>query len=104
MCIQADRDNLLVLRHFIKNISGRQGQVVGSPGHVTPGFLKFCISKNSVFQDQNIFSKNRQKIIKKISRGADLLLTGLRPSHPPGLGAICLFAPLLDGPDSALNQ
>jgi len=28
---------------------------------------------------------------------------GLRPSHPPGLIAICLFAPLLDGPDSALS-
>ena len=63
MCIQADTDNLLVLRHIIKNIYHTYVHI--SPGHVIPIFLKFCIPKNSLFQDQEHFSKNRQKIIKK---------------------------------------
>ena len=102
MCVQADKDNLLFLRHIIKNIYERQGQIVRSPGHVTPSFLK----KNSVFQDQKHFPKIDQKLSRKNSRGyaPHSLLTGLRPSHPPGLGAICLFAPLLDDPDSALSH
>ena len=39
----------------------------------TPSILKLCISKNSVFQDQDIFPKNLQTIIKK-------KLAGLRPA------------------------
>jgi len=86
MCIQADRDNLLVLGHIIKNISERQGQIIGSPGHVTANFLKFCISKKSFFQDQKFFSKNRPKIIKKNSRGCALhpSLRGCTPPIPQG--------------------
>ena len=100
ICIQADIDNLSVLRHIIKNIFDRQGKIIGSPGHVTPSFLKFCISKNLVFQDQNIFPQNQQKIIKKNSWycATQPFLTGLRPSHLPGLVDLHLYLMTLTVP------
>jgi len=53
-CIQA-HDNLLeVLRHIKLYLSTRWPQKIGFPGS---DFLKFCISMNSVFQDQEIFRK-----------------------------------------------
>jgi len=82
-CIQAHDNCLEVLPHINLYFSTRRPRTIGPPGHVTPSFWKFLLSKNSVFQDQNIFSKNRQKIIKKKSQGCTLhpLLMGLRPSH-----------------------
>jgi len=67
--------------------------------------LKSCVSKNSVFQDQDIFPKNRQKIIKKKS-------AGLRPAPPPygaapvpptKVGAKGLAAVVLDNQDCTLR-
>jgi len=67
-------------------------------------FLKLCISKT--YKTQTFFPKIDQKSSKVCSRGSPPhpLHTRLRPFHPPGLGAICLFAaPLLDGLDSVLS-
>jgi len=50
-------------------------EILGFPVTLGQDILKFRISKNSVFQDQDFFSKNRPKIIKKT--------TGLRPAPPP---------------------
>ena len=104
-CVQAHDNKLEVLRHINLYLSTRRPQLIGHPGHAgsrffeIPYFQEFCLSR------PRNFSKNRQKIIKKNSRGCapHPLLPGLHPSHPPGLGAICLFAPSLDGPDSALS-
>ena len=58
----------------------------GLPVTWTPSFLKLCISQNPVFQDQDIFPKNRPKIIKKNSRGCALhpSLRGCTPPIPQG--------------------
>jgi len=105
-CIQAHDNTVEVIRQIILYLSTRRPQIIGSPGHVRTCFLNFRISKNSVFQDQEFCPKNPQKIIKKKSRGCapHPLLTGLRPLQPPGLGTICLFAPLLNDPDSAFSS
>jgi len=82
--VQAHDNCLEVLPHINLYLSMRRHRTLGCPGHVTPSYLKFCISKNSVFQDQDIFSKNRQKSSKKIvGLSPHPFLTGLRPSHPP---------------------
>jgi len=85
-CVQAHDDCLEVLTHIILYLSTRWSRTVGSPGHLTPRFLKFHISKNSVFwnsifprilfQDQEFFSKNRRTISQQNSRVA-----------PPSYGA-----------------
>jgi len=56
----------------------------GIPVTLGPDFLKFRISKNSVFQDQETFPKIEEKSSKKISQGfaPHPFLTGLRPYHP----------------------
>jgi len=68
--------------------------------------LKLYISENSVFQDQDIFSKNRPKIIKKY-------FAGLCPAPPPygaapllpiKVVAKCLAAVVLAHPDRALGR
>ena len=80
-CVQAHDNWLKVLAHINLDHSTGRPRTIGSSGHVTPSFLKFCISKNSVFQDQDIFPQNPQKIINKKIRVAQPLLTGLRSSH-----------------------
>ena len=99
MCIQA---NLLVLRHTIK----RQGQIIGSPGHVTPSFFDILYSQEFCLSRPRHFFQKSTKKYQKNSRGCHPHphLIGLRQSNPPGLGAICLFVPSLDGPDSALSH
>jgi len=73
-----------------------------SPGHITPSFSKLlCISKNSVFQDQDIFSKNRQKIIQFFSWGHPPY--GAAPLPPTKVGAKCLAALVLDNQDCTLR-
>jgi len=66
-CVLANDNNLEVLPHIILCLSTRPPQTIGSPGHVTTCFLKFRISKNSVFQDQDFFPKIDKKSSKKIT-------------------------------------
>ena len=82
-CVQAHDNTLEILRHITLCLSTRRPQNFGSSGHVRTCFLKFRICKNSVFQDQEFFSKNPQKIIKIKSRGyaPHPLHTGLHPSY-----------------------
>jgi hypothetical protein len=75
-CVQAHDNCFEVLPHIILYLLMTRPRTLGSPGLVTPSFLTFRISKNSVFEENEIVSKNRQKIKKKI-------LTGPRLSHPP---------------------
>jgi len=85
--------------------SRRDGpEKLGSLVTLGPDFLKFCIEKNSVFQHQEIFSKNRQKFIN---------FAGLRPAPPPygaaplpptKVGAKCLAAVVLDNPEPGLSS
>ena len=57
--------------------SRRDGlKILGLPVTYGPVCLKIRISKNSIFQEQDIFSKNRQKIITKN-------FVGLCPASPP---------------------
>ena len=83
---------------IILYLSTRRPQIPGHPCHVIHCFLKFRISKNPVLQDQEFFSKNRQKII-------NFFFEGLRPAPPPygaahlantKVGSKCLAAVVLD--------
>jgi len=102
-CVQAHDNCLEVLPHINLYLSTRRPQTIGSPGHVTPSFLKFYIFKNSVFQDQDIFSENRQEIIKK-NRGAAPRSPSLRPLPPTKVSAKCLAAVVLAHHDRVLSQ
>jgi len=68
-CVQAHDNSLEILPHIILYLSTRRPQTIGSPGHVRIYFLKSRISKNSVFQDQEFFSQNRQKIPHPLLKG-----------------------------------
>jgi len=81
-CAQPHENGLHILPHINLYLSMRQGPHPHSPSHVRTCFLKFRISKNSVFQDQEFFSKNRPKNHQK-NRGAQPLNTRLYPSSPP---------------------
>jgi len=103
-CVQANDNNLEVLPHTILYISTRQPQIIVSLGHVNNGFLKFCISNNSVCEDQKRFSKNRQKTHQK-------KIAGLRPAPSHGaaplpitkMGAKRLSAVVMNNQDRALS-
>ena len=103
-CIQAHDNCLQVLPHINLYRSTRRPRTIGCPGHVNLSLSKSCISKKSVFQGQDMFSKNRQKIIQK-------KIVGLRPAPTPygaahlpptKVGAKCLAALVLDNQDRAL--
>ena len=103
-CVQSHDNCFEVLPHINLYLSTRQPQTIGSPGLVIPSSLKFCISKNSVFQDQDNFSKNCQKNNKKIAG-----LPPAPPSYgavdlpPTKVGAIFLAAVVLDNEDRAIR-
>ena len=94
----------IVWRYFHTSIFTYQRDGPEQSGLVTwtPSFLKVCISKNSFFQDQDIFPKNRQKIIKK--KFAAPPPYGAAPLPPTNVGAKCLAAVVLDNQDRALRQ
>ena len=104
-CVQAHDNCLEVLPHINPYLSTRRPRTIGSPGHLTPTFLKFCISKNSVLQDQDIFSKNRQKIIKKKFAGLHPTPPhyGAAPLPPTKVSAKCLAAVVLARHDRVLG-
>ena len=81
----AYRPVTIVWRYYNTSIftSRRDGpEKLGFPVTLGPDCLKFRISKNSVFQDQYIFSKNRQNHQKK-NRGAAPRTPSLRGCTPP---------------------
>jgi len=100
-CVQANDTILELLPHIILYLSTKRYQNIGSPGHVTNSFLKFCFSKNSVFQDK-LFSKNRQN---SSNFGFAVLHPapppyGAAPSHPP---RCALAAVVLNNQNRALS-
>jgi len=46
---------------MILYISARRPQSIGSLGHIANSFLKFRVSKNTAFEDQENVAKNREK-------------------------------------------
>jgi len=91
-CVQAHDNWLKVLAHINLDHSTGRPRTIGSSGHVTPSFLKFCISKNSVFQDQDIFCTKKHE--KENSRGAaPSYRAALLPQNK--VGAKCLAAMVL---------
>jgi len=92
----------IVWRYYDTSIftSRRDGpEQSGFPVTLKPDFLRFRISQNSVFQNQQFFSKNRQQIIKKSPE----FFLGAAPLPPTKVGAKCLAAVVLDNPDRALR-
>jgi len=102
-CVQAHDNSSETLPHIILCLSTRRPQTIVSPGHVRTCFVKSHISKNSVFQDQDFFSKNRQKIIKKNSWGAPPLY-GAAPLPPTKVGVEYLSAMVLVNQDCARSR
>jgi len=103
--VQAHENCLEVLPHINAYLSTTRPRTIARSRKL-PVFCKQCISKNSVFQDQDNFSRNRPKCIKpKFSRGyaPHPLLTGLpslRGCLPhTKVGAKCLAAVMLDNQD-----
>jgi len=62
--------------------------------------LKICISKNSVFQEQNIFS---QKLTKNQPRKFFFDDSYGSAPLPTPQGSVLFASPLLDDPDSAFS-
>jgi len=81
-CVQAHNDCLEVIPHIVLYLSLRRPRIVGSPGHVTPGFLKIRISKNAVFkfEDQFFFKKLTKNHQFVFGCAPHPFLTGLRPA------------------------
>jgi len=95
-CVQAHDDCFEVLPHIVLYLLMTRPRTLGSPGLVTPSFLTFGISKNSIFEENEIVSKNRQKIKKKNPYRA-------APLAPTKVGAKCLAAVVLAHPDRVLS-
>jgi len=85
-CVQAHHNMLKVLRHMKLNLhlSTRRPQNIGFPGHAGTSFFEIPYLQEYCLSRPRKCLQNRQKVIKKNSRGCGPhpLRTGLRSSHP----------------------
>ena len=90
---------------MILYISARRPQSIGSLGHIANSFLKFRVSKNSAFEDQENVAKNREKSRKLFEAAPPAAhpLYGTAPFPPIKVGAKCLSAVVPDNQDRALS-